>query len=143
MGLEKLPRAWRASILIALHWPAWRRGLSEFGNLYARTILRLPIHDATGGFRIWRREALLGMPLKRVRSNGYAFQVEMAYIAYRLGYALTEVPFYFIDRRWGKSKMSFAIQFEAATRVWKMLWEYRDLSPRYRSEPAEDRIQAR
>jgi dolichol-phosphate mannosyltransferase len=82
------------------------------------------------------------MPLKRVRSNGYAFQVEMAYIAYRLGYAFTEVPFYFADRRWGKSKMSFGIQFEAAKRVWQMLWEYRDLSPRYRKH-SEEGVRAR
>jgi dolichol-phosphate mannosyltransferase len=108
-------------------WPLWRKGLSAFGNLYARTILRLPVRDATGGFRVWRREALLGMPLERVRSNGYAFQVEMAYIAYCLGYTFREVPFYFADRCWGTSKMSFTIQLEAARRVWQMLGEYRDL----------------
>jgi dolichol-phosphate mannosyltransferase len=108
-------------------WPAWRKGLSVFGNIYAKTILRIPILDATGGFRAWRRETLLGMPLDRVRSNGYAFQVEMAYVAYRLGFSFIEVPFYFADRRWGTSKMSFSIQVEAAIRVWQMLYEYRDL----------------
>lgn len=110
------------------HWPLWRKGLSAFGNFYARTILNLPIRDATGGFRVWRREALLGVPLERVRSNGYAFQVETAYIACRMGYKFIEVPFYFADRRWGTSKMSFAIQVEAARRVWQMLYEYRDLA---------------
>jgi dolichol-phosphate mannosyltransferase len=110
------------------HWPLWRKGLSAFGNLYARTILNLPIRDVTGGFRIWRREALLGTPLERVRSNGYAFQVETAYLACRLGYKFIEVPFYFADRRWGTSKMSLAIQVEAARRVWQMLYEYRDLA---------------
>jgi dolichol-phosphate mannosyltransferase len=109
------------------HWPAWRKGLSAFGNLYARAILRLPVRDATGGFRVWRRETLLGMPLERVRSNGYAFQVEMAYIAYRLGYRFQELPFYFADRKWGHSKMSFRIQREAAVRVWQILYEYRSL----------------
>jgi dolichol-phosphate mannosyltransferase len=109
-------------------WPRWRRALSAFGNFYARTILHLPIRDATGGFRIWRRETLLGMPLDRVRSNGYAFQVEMAYLACRLGYRFAEIPFYFADRRWGTSKMSTAIQLEAARRVWQMLLEYRDLA---------------
>lgn len=109
-------------------WPAWRKGLSSFGNLYARTILRMPIRDATGGFRLWRKETLSGMPLDRVRSNGYAFQVEMAYIACRLGYTFTEVPIYFADRRWGQSKMSFRIQREAAVRVWQLLVEYRDLT---------------
>ena len=69
------------------------------------------------------------MPLERIRSNGYAFQIEMAYVAYRLGYSFCEVPFYFADRRWGNSKMSFNIQLEAARRVWQMLYEYRDLNP--------------
>ncbi|MCI0520952.1 MAG: polyprenol monophosphomannose synthase [Chloroflexi bacterium] len=109
------------------HWPAWRKGLSAFGNLYARAILRLPVRDATGGFRAWRRETLLGMPLERVRSNGYAFQVEMAYIACRLGYRFQEIPFYFADRKWGHSKMSLRIQREAALRVWQLLYEYRNL----------------
>jgi dolichol-phosphate mannosyltransferase len=97
-------------------WPLWRKNLSAFGNIYARTILRLPVRDATGGFRVWRRDALLGMPLSRIRSNGYAFQVEMVYVAYRLNYSFREVPFYFADRRWGSSKMSFEIQMEAARR---------------------------
>jgi dolichol-phosphate mannosyltransferase len=108
-------------------WPFWRKGLSAFGNIYARIILGLPIHDATGGFKAWRRETLLGMPLERLRSNGYAFQVEMAYLAHSLGYSFREVPFYFADRRWGHSKMSFQIQREAAVRVWQMRVEYRDL----------------
>jgi dolichol-phosphate mannosyltransferase len=112
-------------------WPIWRKSLSSFGNFYARSILRLPVRDATGGFRLWRRETLLGMPLERVRSNGYAFQVEMAYIAYRLGFSFHEVPFYFADRRWGRSKMSFKIQREAAIRVWQMLYEYRDLTHKH------------
>lgn len=116
------------------HWPFWRKGLSNFGNYYARTILRLPVHDTTGGFRVWRRETLLGMPLERVRSNGYAFQVEMAYIAYRLGFTFREIPFYFADRHSGSSKMSFAIQLEAARRVWQLLFEYRDLSPLVRNK---------
>lgn len=108
-------------------WPFWRKGLSAFGNIYARLILGLPVVDATGGYRLWKRSALAGMPLDRVRSNGYAFQVEMAYIAYRLGYCFREIPFYFADRRWGQSKMSFRIQREAAVRVWQLLWEYRHL----------------
>ncbi len=111
-------------------WPFWRKGLSSFGNFYARTILNLPVRDATGGFRLWRREALMGMPLDRVRSNGYAFQVEMAYLAFRLGFSFQEVPFYFADRRWGQSKMSFQIQKEAAIRVWQIRSEYRNLQPR-------------
>jgi dolichol-phosphate mannosyltransferase len=112
---------------VDVNWPLWRKSLSAFGNLYARLILGLPIRDVTGGFRLWRRETLLGMPLERVRSNGYAFQVEMAYLAVRLKYRFLEVPFYFADRRWGHSKMSARIQREAALRVWQMPFEYRHL----------------
>ncbi len=108
-------------------WPIWRKGLSAFGNFYARSILGLPIRDVTGGYRIWRRETLLNMPLDRVRSNGYAFQVEMAYLAVRLGFRIREIPFYFADRHWGKSKMSWFIQREAALRVWQLRREYSDL----------------
>lgn len=108
-------------------WPLWRKGLSAWGNFYARTILGLPIRDCTGGFRLFRRSALEGMPLDRVRSNGYVFQVEMAYVAYRLGYRFFETPIYFADRRWGKSKMNFRIQIEAALRVWQLAPLYRDL----------------
>ncbi len=111
------------------NWPRWRKTLSAFGNFYARSILRLPIRDVTGGFRIWRREVLKNMPLKRVRSNGYAFQVEMIYLAYKLGFTFKEIPFYFADRQWGQSKMSFDIQREAAIRVWQIKWEYRNLRP--------------
>ncbi|NLG95967.1 MAG: polyprenol monophosphomannose synthase [Chloroflexi bacterium] len=109
-------------------WPIWRKFLSGFGNFYARTILNLPVRDVTGGFRLWRRETLLGMPLDRIRSNGYVFQVEMAYVAHRLGYTFKEIPIYFADRRWGKSKMNFRIQIEAALRVWQLLPAYKDLN---------------
>ncbi len=108
-------------------WPLWRKALSTFGNSYARAILGLPMRDVTGGFRAWKRETLLGMPLERVRSNGYIFQVEMAYVAHNLGYKFKEVPIYFADRRWGKSKMSFRIQIEAAVRVWQLKGMYSDL----------------
>lgn len=110
-------------------WPFWRKALSGFGNFYARTILGMRLRDVTGGFRLWKRETLAGMPLQRVRSNGYVFQVEMAYLAHRLGYRFSEIPIYFADRRWGKSKMSFRIQVEAAVRVWGLLGRYRDIRP--------------
>jgi len=108
-------------------WPIWRKWLSGFGNLYARTILGLSIHDVTGGFRLWRSTTLQGMPLERVRSNGYIFQVEMFYVANRLGYSAIEIPFYFAERRMGSSKMSLRIQIEAAIRVWQLSGMYRDL----------------
>ncbi len=110
-------------------WSIWRKILSSWGNFYSRVILRIPVHDITGGFRAWRREALMKMPLDRVRSNGYAFQVEMIYIAYRLGFCIKEIPIYFQDRQVGTSKMSFQIQREAAIRVWQLLYQYRDLKP--------------
>ncbi|GAB4524693.1 MAG: polyprenol monophosphomannose synthase [Anaerolineales bacterium] len=111
------------------NWPRWRKALSAFGNWYARTILRIPVHDVTGGFRIYRRETLASLPLAGVRANGYAFQIETIYLTIRLGFSIKEIPFYFADRQWGKSKMSFAIQREAALAVWRMLWAYRHLKP--------------
>jgi dolichol-phosphate mannosyltransferase len=113
-------------------WPMWRRGLSAFGNLYARTILGVPVTDLTTGFRLWRASALAGLPLERIQSNGYVFLVEMAYLAHCLEYQISEVPIHFAERRSGKSKMSFRIQAEAAFRVWQVWWQYRDLKKRGR-----------
>lgn len=108
-------------------WPLWRRSLSAFGNTYARTILNLPQQDVTTGFRLWRRKTLSSLPFDRIQSNGYIFLVEMAYLAYCLEFKIGEVPIYFADRRWGKSKMSLKIQAEAAFRIWSVRWNYRDL----------------
>jgi dolichol-phosphate mannosyltransferase len=109
------------------HWPVWRKALSGFGNFYARTILRTTLHDMTTGYRMWRREALQAMPLDRIRSSGYIFLVEMAYVAYLMGFRIVEVPIHFADRRWGKSKMSLKIQLEAAVRIWDVRYHYRDI----------------
>jgi len=109
-------------------WPAWRKALSAWGNFYARTILGMHNRDVTGGFRLWRREALQRMPLDKIRSNGYVFQVELTYIATRLGFRIKEVPIHFADRRWGTSKMSLRIQIEAALRVWTLPFMYRNLN---------------
>ena len=108
-------------------WPFWRRSLSAFGNYYARTILGLPLHDVTTGYRMWRRETLQQVPFERIQSNGYVFLVEMAYLAHCLEFKIGEAPIYFADRRWGKSKMSIKIQMEAAFRIWQVWWNYRDL----------------
>jgi len=108
-------------------WPAWRKGLSAFGNFYARSILGLPLRDVTTGYRLWRGQTLASMPLSRIQSNGYVFLVEMAYLAHCLQFKILESPIYFADRRWGKSKMSFRIQAEAAFRIWQVWWSYRDL----------------
>ncbi|HET7143822.1 MAG TPA: polyprenol monophosphomannose synthase [Anaerolineales bacterium] len=108
-------------------WPFWRKGLSAFGNYYARTVLRIPLHDLTTGYRMWKRETLQKMPLERLQSTGYVFLVEMIYLAYCLEFNIAESPIYFADRRSGKSKMSLKIQLEAAFRIWQVLWGYRDL----------------
>ena len=109
------------------NWPVWRKALSGWGNFYARTILGMPIRDVTAGFIMWKRETLEGMPLQRIRSNGYVWQVEMKYVASRLGYTFKEIPIYFQDRRFGISKMSFKIQMEAAIRTWQLSGMYKDL----------------
>jgi len=108
-------------------WPIWRKSLSAFGNYYARTILRLPFHDITTGYRMWRRETLQQIPFERIQSSGYVFLVEMIYLAHCLEFKIGETPIYFADRRWGKSKMSLKIQAEAAFRIWQVWWHYRDL----------------
>ncbi len=110
-------------------WSFWRVFLSKFGNTYARVILRLQVRDSTGGFRIWRAETLRRMPLQRIRSEGYVFQVEMAYVAHKMGFKISEQPIYFEDRRIGQSKMSLGIQLEAAIRVWLLPYVYRGLQP--------------
>ncbi|MCC7117309.1 MAG: polyprenol monophosphomannose synthase [Anaerolineales bacterium] len=108
-------------------WPAWRKVLSAFGNSYARVILGLPFHDVTTGYRLWKRETLLQIPFEKIQSSGYVFLVEMAYLAHCLEFSIGEAPIYFADRRFGKSKMSFKIQAEAALRIWQVWWEYRDI----------------
>jgi len=108
-------------------WSLWRKWLSAFGNFYARSILRLPLHDVTTGYRMWRSEALKQIPFERIQSSGYIFLVEMIYLTHCLEFKIGEAPIYFADRRLGKSKMSFKIQIEAAIRVWQVWWNYRDI----------------
>jgi len=116
-------------------WPFWRRALSRFANgLYVRAVLGLPLADATGGFRLWRRETLVGMDFaRRIQSDGYVFQVEMASLAHRLGYTVEELPIEFVQRRAGESKMSWRIQLEAAWRVFQVRARHRRLSPAHRA----------
>jgi dolichol-phosphate mannosyltransferase len=106
-------------------WSPWRRFLSWGGNVYARLITGLRVHDTTGGFRCFRRQALLDLDLARIRSEGYAFQIEMAYACQKKGLRLCEMPIYFEDRSMGQSKMSSWIILEAMWRVWQMRWWYR------------------
>ena len=101
-------------------WGITRKLISRGGNIYAGTILGLPVRDATGGFRCYRRAVLEAIPLDQIRSNGYAFQVEMAYRAMQRGFRVGEIPIIFPDRRVGKSKMSRKIVVEALVNVWRM-----------------------
>ncbi|MBK9125369.1 MAG: polyprenol monophosphomannose synthase [Chloroflexi bacterium] len=117
------------------HWGPHRKLLSWWANrIYVRTILGLPINDATSGFRLWRASALKGIGLERIRSNGYVFLVELAYVAHRLGYKLGEVPIHFPDRERGASKMDTRIMVEAALRVWQILFRHRALKPTHREQ---------
>ncbi len=111
------------------NWEPGRVLLSRWANLYSRLILRSPIRDVTAGFKAWRRETLLGIDLHAIRSRGYVFQVEMAYVADRLGYRTLELPVYFEDRRIGKSKMTIPVKLEAALGVWQIWWRHHRLQP--------------
>ena len=114
-------------------WEFGRYLLSWFANsLYTRLILNAKTHDTTAGFKAWRRETLLGIGLDRVKSNGYVFQVEMAYLAERLGYRALEIPIYFEDRRIGQSKMTVPVKLEAALRTWQVRARHGRLTPRDR-----------
>jgi dolichol-phosphate mannosyltransferase len=111
-------------------WSIFRKLLSWWANrVWVDAILRTGVLDSTGGFRIWKRETLIGMDLSRVKSNGYIFQVEMTYIAARLGYTFAEIPIYFKDRKYGNSKMGLRIQIEAALRVFQVYSRYHHLTP--------------
>jgi len=107
------------------HWSPWRRLLSWWANsVYARLILGLQVHDATAGFKCFRRQVLEGIHWNGIYSNGYAFQVEIAYICQRKGYRVVEIPIKFNERARGQSKMSWRVSLEAAWRVWQMKWRY-------------------
>ncbi len=114
-------------------WSFYRKLLTWFANrVYTPTILGIPVRDATGGYRIWRRNTLIGLDLNRIRSNGYVFQVEMAYVTSRLGFRVAEIPIYFPDRELGESKMDIRIQIEAAMRVWQVRQRHHNLTPQMR-----------
>jgi dolichol-phosphate mannosyltransferase len=105
-------------------WGRWF--LSWWANsVYTRLILGCNVKDATAGFKCWRRETLEGIDLSRIRSQGYVFQVEMAYVTEQLGYRVLEIPIYFEDRRIGQSKMSVPVKLEAALRVWEVRRRHR------------------
>lgn len=106
-----------------LNWPIKRVLLSTFANYYTKIITGMPIFDATGGFKCFRRKVLESIDLKKIKSNGYAFQIEMNYKAYKKGFRIHEIPIVFYERTKGDSKMSKKIVFEAAWMVWKLRFQ--------------------
>jgi dolichol-phosphate mannosyltransferase len=103
-----------------VNWPLSRLILSYTANLYSRVITGMPVKDLTGGFKCFRRQVLEAIDLDRVRSDGYAFQIEINFKAWRKGFRIQEIPILFVDRRAGVSKMSRRIVREAAWMVWRL-----------------------
>ncbi len=106
--------------ITVVNWPLGRLLLSYLGNVYARKITGLPIRDATGGFKCFRREVLEAIDLNKISSEGYSFQIEMSFKVWKKGFRILEMPVIFRDREKGQSKMSFNINREAAWVVWKL-----------------------
>jgi len=102
------------------NWGLGRKIISRGGCLYAQTILGLPYHDLTGGFKCFRRGVLETIDLENIDTAGYGFQIEMTYRAHKLGFKVAELPIIFVDRKVGESKMSNDIVFEAMKNVWKL-----------------------
>ncbi len=104
--------------ITVVNWPIERILISYFGNVYAKKITALPVSDTTGGFRCMRRSLLEKMGFERIRANGYAFQIEMNYRFVKHGARIKELPFFFLDRTRGTSKLTFRIGLEALWVVW-------------------------
>jgi dolichol-phosphate mannosyltransferase len=105
-----------------VNWPIGRLLLSYAANLYARAVTGLPVWDATGGFKCFRRAVLESIDFSHVRSNGYAFQIEMSFRAWKRNFRIVEIPIVFVDRTEGTSKMSKSIVREAIWMVWRLRW---------------------
>jgi dolichol-phosphate mannosyltransferase len=103
-----------------INWPMSRLLLSWLANLYARWVTGLPLHDATSGFKCFRREALEAVNLNRIHSDGYAFQIEMHFKVWKKGFRLSEISIVFVDRSVGISKMNSSIVLEAVWMVWRL-----------------------
>jgi dolichol-phosphate mannosyltransferase len=103
-----------------INWPLSRLVLSVGANIYTRIVTGMPLKDATGGFKCFRREVLESLPLDRIKSDGYSFQIEVNFIVWKKGFRMKEIPIVFVDRTAGTSKMSRRIVYEAAFLVWKL-----------------------
>jgi dolichol-phosphate mannosyltransferase len=113
---------YREGKVTIVNWPINRLILSYFANVYARAVTGLPVWDTTGGFKCFRREVLQSIDLSKVVSNGYAFQIEMSFRAWKRGFRLVEIPIVFVDRTEGHSKMSKSIVREAIWMVPRLRW---------------------
>ncbi len=103
-----------------INWPLRRLLLSYFANVYTRVITGVPIQDCTGGYKCFRKEVLEAIDFDRIKSNGYAFQIELNVKAWKKGFKIKEIPIIFIDRVYGESKLSRRIMWEAVFLVWKL-----------------------
>lgn len=106
-------------------WNWWRSLLSRLANIYCSNVLKIRVRDMTAGFKLWQSSALQEIQLDSIRSNGYIFQVEMAYLSEKLGFRIIELPIHFEDRRIGQSKMDVSVKLESIWRVWELLWRHR------------------
>ena len=113
---------YRKGKVTVVNWPMSRLILSFFANFYARAVTGLPLEDSTGGFKCFRRSVLEAIDLNAVRSNGYAFQIEMSFRVWKKGFRIVEIPIVFVDRTEGESKMSRKIVREAVWMVWRLRW---------------------
>ena len=113
---------YRHGKVTVVNWPISRLILSYSANLYARAVTGLPLFDSTGGFKCFRRRVLEAIDLAAVRSNGYAFQIEMSLRAWQKGFRIVELPIVFTDRTEGESKMNKGIVREAVWMVWRLRW---------------------
>lgn len=113
---------YRNGRVTVVNWPMSRLVLSYAANIYSRIVTGLQLFDATGGFKCFRREVLEAIDLDDVRSNGYAFQIEMSFRAWKKGFRIAEIPIVFTDRTEGESKMSKRIVREAIWMVWRLRW---------------------
>jgi dolichol-phosphate mannosyltransferase len=113
---------YRNGKVTVVNWPMTRLMLSYSANIYARTVTGLQLYDATGGFKCFRRAVLETIDLDDVRSNGYAFQIEVSFRAWKKGFRIVEIPIVFTDRTEGESKMSKRIVREAIWMVWRLRW---------------------
>lgn len=113
---------YREGRVTVVNWPIARLLLSYFANVYARFATGLKVYDATGGYKCFRRRVLEAIELDKVKSNGYAFQIEMSFRAWKRGFRIVEIPIVFVDRTEGTSKMSRRIIREAIWMVWRLRW---------------------